>query len=79
LKLIYVLDVVVISILLFSIISTALISKQYLDESRDKGIIEKLYDLFYSIIMLFFSMMLILFLAIYVYVRVCICERLEYV
>jgi len=75
LKLIYVLDVVVISILFFSIISTALTSKQYLDEARDKGIIEKLYDLFYSIIMLFFSMMLILFLAIYIYVRVCICER----
>jgi hypothetical protein len=45
LKLIYVLDVVVISILLFSIISTALISKQYLDGARDKGIIEKLYGL----------------------------------
>ena len=76
---IYVLDVVVISILVFSIISTITISKQYLNESRDKGIIEKLYDLFYSLITLFFSMILILFLAIYVYVRVCICERLEYV
>jgi len=73
------LDVVVISILVFSIISTALISKQYLDESRDKGIIEKLYDLFYSLITLLLSMILILFLAIYIYVRVCICERLEYV
>ena len=76
---IYVFDVVVISILLFSIISTALISKQYLDESRNKGIIEKLYDLFYSLITLFFSMILILFLAMYIYVGVCICERLEYV
>jgi hypothetical protein len=37
------------------------LSKQYLDESRDKGIIEKLYDLFYSLITLLFSMMLILF------------------
>jgi len=73
--LIYVLDVVVISILLFSIISTITVSKQYLDESKGKGIVEKLYDLFYSLITLLFSIILILFLAIYIYIRVCICER----
>jgi hypothetical protein len=43
LKLIYIVDVVVISVLLFLIVSTIILGKHYMDEAEGKGIVEKLY------------------------------------
>jgi hypothetical protein len=55
LKLIYIVDVVAISVSFFLIVSTIVLGKHYMDEPEDKGIIEKLYYAFYSFTALFFS------------------------
>jgi hypothetical protein len=78
LKLIYIVDVVVISILLFLIVSTIILGKHYMDEAEGKGIVEKLYYAFYSFIALLFSAILILFLMMYICVRIYVSERADY-
>ena len=80
LKLMYIVDVVVVSILLYLIISTALMSKHYMDEatSIDKSLVEKLYYALYSLIALLFSAILILFLMMYICVRIYVSERADY-
>ena len=74
----YIVDIAVISILLFLIISSIMIAKYYFDEAEGKGIVEKLYYAFYSFIALLFSAILILFLMMYICVRIYVSERADY-
>ena len=76
-KLIYILDVVVISILLFLIVSSMMASKHYMDESMNKGLVERLQYMLHSLIELLKSMILILFLAVYISLRIHVCDRGE--
>jgi len=73
----YIVDIIVISILLYLIISTALMSKHYMDEatSIDKSLVEKLHYMLKSLIALLLSMIFIIILAVYTCVRTYISER----
>jgi len=77
LKLIYIVDVVVISILLFLIVSAIVSSKHYMDEAEGKGLLERLQHMLYSLIELLKSMILMLFLAVYISLRIHVCDRGE--
>jgi Trk-type K+ transport system membrane component len=68
-RLIYLVDVIVVSVLLYLIVSAILASKQYLDEAMDKGLLEKLHYMLRSLIELLYSIVMMLILAIYICVR----------
>ena len=68
-KLMYVVDAIAISILLYLIVSAILASKQYLDESMDKGLLEKLHYMLKSLVELLHSIIMMLILAVYICIR----------
>ena len=65
----YVVDAIAISILLYLIVSAILASKQYLDESMDKGLLEKLHYMLKSLVELLHSIIMMLILAVYICIR----------
>ena len=76
----YIVDIIVISILFYLIISTALMSKHYMDEatSIDKSLVEKLHYMLKSLIALLLSMIFIIILAVYICVKIYVSERADY-
>jgi len=76
-RLIYIVDIVVVSVLLYLILSCIFLSKHYMDEvtNIDRSLVERLQYMFYSLIELLLSIILMLILAVYVCVRIYISER----
>jgi hypothetical protein len=74
-RLIYIVDIIVVSVLLYLIVSSMMVSKHYMDEAEGKEFIEKLQYMLNSLIELLKSMILMLFLAVYICVRIYISER----
>jgi type II secretory pathway pseudopilin PulG len=66
---IYIVDIVVVSLLLYLIVSSMMASKHYLDESMGKGLIEKLQHMLRSLVELLLSIVLTLILAVYICAR----------
>jgi len=76
-RLIYLVDIIIVSVLLYLIVSAVLAGKHYMDESMDKGLLEKLQYMLNSLIELLKSMILMLFLAVYISLRIHVCDRGE--